>query len=190
MLPLAVLSLAPLVFNVASISRWRGGDAAAVAALGRIERHFPTDRTVFLYFGFEYIATWQYALWSHSWDWDFTPPPGPAPSDRPRFKWIAVDAGAIRHPRWTAAQHTEALQRQIDLAFRLGYRVAVSDFWDWSEDELRRRLGALSASGRAAAIYAMLHDDYRAKPVFGGPLAGMMYELSPRDEMVRMNSAR
>jgi hypothetical protein len=188
-IPLVALSLAPLAFNVASISRWRGRDAAAVAALDRIERHFPTDRTVFLYFGFEYIATWQYALWSHSWDWDFTPPPGPAPSDRPRFKWIAVDAAAIRHPHWTAAQHTDALRRQIDLAFRLGYRVAVSAFWDWSEDELRRRLGGLSASGRAASIYAMLHDNYEAKPAFVDPLVGAMYQLSPRGEIVRANSA-
>jgi hypothetical protein len=187
--PLVVLSLAPLVFNVVSISRWRGADSAAVAATAELERHFPTDRTVFLYFGFEYIATWQYALWSHSWDWDLTPPPGPAPSDHPRFKWIAIDAAAIRHPHWTAAQHTDALRQQIDLAFRLGYRIAVSNFWNWSEDELGRRLGALSASSRAPSIYTMLHDHYEARFVFGNPLTGRMYELRPRGESVRANSA-
>ncbi|MBS0520313.1 MAG: hypothetical protein JSR90_16575 [Proteobacteria bacterium] len=177
---ISLLSLVPFAWNVASLSSWRGEDAAAVAAVEEIERHFPTDRTVFLYWGFEYIATWQYALWSHTWDWDFVPPPGPAPSDTPRFKWIAVDAGAIRHASWTPEQHAAALRRQIDLAFRLGYRVAVSDFWAWSEEELARRLGGLSASNRAHAIYAMLHDNYDVVPVFSNPLVGTYYELRPR----------
>ncbi|SJZ39255.1 hypothetical protein SAMN02745126_00839 [Enhydrobacter aerosaccus] len=177
---LAVLSLVPLAWNVVSLARWRGEDAAAVAAVAEIERYFPTDRTVFLYWGFEYIATWQYALWSHTWDWDFIPPPGPAPSDWPRFKWIAVNAGAIRHPQWTAEQHAAALKQQIDLAFRLGYRIAVSDFWNWSEDELARRLGGVSASARAPALYDMLHHDYEVVPVFSNPLIGPYYELRRR----------
>lgn len=182
-LPLVLLSLAPLVWNAFSLSRWRGSDSAAVAAVARIERHFPTDRTVFLYFGFEYISTWQYALWSHTWDWDFVPPPGPAPSDTPRFKWIAIDAAAIRHPAWTPEQHVAALRQQIDLAFKLGYRIAVSDFWNWGEGELQMRLGALSASNRAPAIHAMLHDNFEVKPVFSDPLIGTMYELHPRNPL-------
>ncbi len=177
---LAVLSLVPLAWNVVSLSRWRGEDTAAVAAVAEIERHFPTDRTVFLYWGFEYIATWQYALWSHTWDWDFVAPPDPAPTDRPRFKWIAVNAGAIRHAQWTPDQHAAALKQQIDLAFQLGYRIAVSDFWDWSEEELARRLAGLSASNRAAAIYTMLHENYEAVPVFSNSLIGQYYELHRR----------
>ncbi len=177
---LAILSLAPLVWNVLSLSRWRGLDTASVAALAELEQHFPTDRTVFLYWGFEPIATWQYALWSHTWDWDFVAPPGPAPSDQPRFKWIAVDAGAIRHVQWTATEHAAALKQQIDLALRLGYRVAVSDFWDWSEPELAQHLGGLAAAGRAPAIYAMLHDHYEVRPVYRNALIGQYYELHPR----------
>ncbi|HEY6979723.1 hypothetical protein [Reyranella sp.] len=179
-LSLAVLSIVPLAWNVVSLSRWRGTDAAAVAALADLERHFPPDRTVFLYWGFETIATWQYALWSHTWDWDFVAPPDPAPSNRPRFKWIAVDAGAIRHADWTAAQHAAALKQQIDLALQLGYRVAVSDFWDWSEQELEQHLGSLSAESRAQAIYTMLHENYEVRPVFRNALIGQYYELHPR----------
>lgn len=177
---LAVLSLVPLVWNVASLSRWRGIDAASVAALADLERTFPPDRTVFLYWGFEPIATWQYALWSHTWDWDLVAPPDPAPSDRPRFKWIAVDAGAIRHVQWTAEEHAAALKRQIDLALQLGYRVAVSNFWDWSEPQLAQHLGGLAAADRAPAIYAMLHDNYEVRPVFRNTLIGQYYELRPR----------
>ena len=180
MATLAILSLAPLAWNVASLSRWRGTDAASVAALADLEQHFPSDRTVFLYWGFEPIATWQYALWSHTWDWDFVPPPGRAPSDQPRFKWIAVDAAAIRHVQWTAAEHAAALKQQIDLALQLGYRVAVSDFWDWSEPQLAQHLGGLAAANRAPAIYAMLHDTYEVRPVYKSALIGQYYELRPR----------
>jgi hypothetical protein len=183
MASLAVLSLAPLAWNVVSLSRWRGTDAAAVAALADLERNLPPDRTVFLYWGFEYIATWQYALWSHTWDWDFVSPPDPAPSDRPRFKWIAVDAGAIRHAQWTAAEHAAALKGQIDLALQLGYRVAVSDFWNWSEQELAQHLGALSAADRGHAIYTMLHDHYEVRPVFSNALTGPYYELRQRSTL-------
>src|SRR6185437_5648433 len=163
---LAVLSFVPLVWNVVSLSHWRGTDAASIAALADLERHFPPDRTVFLYWGFEPIATWQYGLWSHTWDWDSGSIPGPAPSDQPRFKWIAVDAGAIRHVQWTPAEHAAALKRQIDLALQLGYRVAVSDFWDWSEPQLAQHLGGLAAANRAHAIYTMLHGSYEVRPVY------------------------
>jgi len=33
-----------------------------VKGLAAIERRFPTDSTVFLYWGFESITTWQFAL--------------------------------------------------------------------------------------------------------------------------------
>ena len=94
---LAVLSLAPLVWNAGQLARWRGGDQAALASLQAIEKRFPPDQTVFLYWGFEPITVWQYALWSRTWDWDGTP-------NDARFKWIAIDAGAIRHARWTPEQ--------------------------------------------------------------------------------------
>jgi hypothetical protein len=177
---LAVLSVAPLAWNVASLSRWRGIDTKSIAALADLERNFPPDRTVFLYWGFERIATWQYALWSHTWDWDSGPLPGLAPSDQPRFKWIAVNAGAIRHVQWTPAEHAAALRQQIDLALRLGYRVAVSEFWNWTEPELAQHLGGLSASGRAPAIYTMLHENYEARPVYRNEMIGQYYELQPR----------
>lgn len=67
---LVVLSLVPLVWNVAQLSLRRGQDAASLAALATLERQFPPQSTVFVYWGFENIATWQYALWSHTWDWN------------------------------------------------------------------------------------------------------------------------
>ena len=75
-----------------------GGRRRARAAL-------PARLTVFVYWGFEPITMWQYALWSRTWDWDGAVTIAPAPSADPKFKWIAVDAGAIRHPDWTAEQH-------------------------------------------------------------------------------------
>ena len=174
---LAVLSLAPLVWNVAQLSRWRGGDQAALQALQAIEKRFPPDSTVFLYWGFEPITVWQYALWSRTWDWDGAATVGPAPSADPKFKWIAVDAGAIRHPAWTAEQHAASIKRDIDLALDRGYRVAASDVWSWSVDELAAQLGGLAAANRASAIHKMLHDNYQAQLVFTDPTAGPYYEL-------------
>ena len=38
--------------------------------------------------------------------------------------------------RWTAEQHAESIQRDIDPALARGYRVVISDVWTWSADEL------------------------------------------------------
>jgi hypothetical protein len=170
---LAVASLLPLVWNVGQLARFRGGDDAALKAVAALEQRFPPASTVFLYWGFEPITMWQYALWSRTWDWDGKP------SDA-MFKWIAIDAGAIRHPDWTAAHNAEVLKRDIDHALDRGYRVVVSDVWTWNEAELAGQLGALSAAERAPAIYRMLHDSYRARQVFAEPTAGTFYELRRR----------
>ena len=100
---------------------------------------------MFVYWGFEPITMWQYALWSRTWDWDGAVTIAPAPSDDPKFKWIAIDAGAIRHPDWTAEKNAEVMKRDIDQALDRGYRVVISDVWTWSADELAGHLGALSA---------------------------------------------
>jgi hypothetical protein len=179
-LALAVLSFAPLVWNIAQLSRWRGGDTAFLAALAAIEQQLPPEKTVFVYWGFEPITVWQYALWSRTWDWDGKAKVEPAPSNDPRFKWIAITAGAIRHPHWTPEQHAAALKSDIDLALERGYRVAISDAWTLSVEELAGRLAALSAAGRAPAIHKMLHDSYEARRVFSEPTVGAYYELRRR----------
>jgi hypothetical protein len=169
---LAVLSLVPLVFNVGSLSRWRGGDSRALATLANIEKHFPPDRTVFVYWGFEPINVWQYALWSHTWDWD-------SGITDAKFKWIAIDSGSIRHPHWTPEEDAGSIKHQIDTALGHGYRVAVAGFWDWSAAELASNLAGVSGANRAQAIYDMLHRDYRVQPAFVDPTAGRYYELFP-----------
>ncbi|WP_439612747.1 hypothetical protein [Reyranella sp.] len=177
---LAVLSFAPFAWNVAALAKWRGDDTRWLAAAAALEKRFPPDSSVFLYFGYEPITTWKYALWSRTWDWDNRVAIPPAPSADPKFKWIAVNAGAIRHPGWTAAEHAAAIRRDIDLALDRGYRVVVSDMWSWSPDVLAAFLGTVAASGRADAIYRMLHDDFRATEAFRDPIAGTYYELQRR----------
>jgi hypothetical protein len=177
---LIMLSLVPLVWNGVQLARWRDGDQAALQALQALERRFPPDSTVFVYWGFEPITVWQYALWSRTWDWDGAAAIAPAPSAEPRFKWIAIGAGAIRHPGWTAEQHAQSIKRDIDQALDRGYRVVVSDVWSWSVDELAGQLGGVAAASRAPAIYRMLHDDFQAHKVFSDPAAGAYYELRRR----------
>jgi hypothetical protein len=177
---LAVLSVAPLAWNVGQLARFRDGDAMALKSLSALEQRFPPASTVFVYWGFEPITIWQYALWSRTWDWDGRVAIGPAPSADPKFKWIAIDAGAIRHPEWTAEQNADVLKRDIDLALDRGYRVVISDVWSWSQDELTGQLGGLSAANRAPAIWRMLHDNYQAQPAFDDATAGRYYELRRR----------
>jgi hypothetical protein len=179
-LALAVLSLAPLAWNIGQLARFRGGDEAAVQAIAALERRFPPASTVFLYWGFEPIAMWQYALWSRTWDFDGAASIGLAPSADPKFKWIAVDAGAIRHPQWTAEEHAQSIKHDIDLALDRGYGVVASDVWAWSPEELAGQLAGLSAAARAAAIHTMLHVNYQARPVFSNPMTGTYYELRRR----------
>jgi hypothetical protein len=176
----AVLSLAPLVANAVSLAQWRGGDARAVAALQELERRFPTDRTVFLYWGFEPAIVWHYALWSQNWDWDGKVDIASAPSDKPRFKWISVAADAVRRPASTGPQHAAYLKRDIDLALARGYDVIVSGVWAWSETELTTALGPLSASSRGPAVYAALHDEFVGERVFADALGQTYYRLRRR----------
>ena len=171
---LAVLASVPLVHNVATFARWRGGDAEAIAALKTIEQRFEPAKTVFVYWGFEQIAMWHYALWSRTWDWDGKP-------NDARFKWIAITAGAIRHAGWTPEQHAEAIRRDLDWAFAKGYRVVISDVWTWNVATLAGKLAGLGAANRAAAIYAVLHDNFDATPVLEVPGVGPYYELLPRN---------
>jgi len=170
---LAALSVVPLALNLVSFARFRGGDVRSLAALATLEQRLPPQSTVFVYWGFEYVTMWQYALWSRTWDWDGKP------SDD-KFKWIAIDAGAIRHPDWTPEQNAEVLKRDIGHALDRGHRVVISDVWTWSEAELTGQLGALSAANRASAIWRMLHDNYSAEPAFSDPVAGNYYELRRR----------
>ncbi|MDI1287214.1 MAG: hypothetical protein PSV46_22710 [Reyranella sp.] len=182
---LGVVALAPLAWNLAQLARWRGADTVMVKGLAALERRFPTDQTVFLYWGFESVTTWQFALWSHTWDSDLwnsaqTPALSPAPKADPKFKWIALTAGGIRHPGWTPEEHAAALKRDIDRALDLGYQVVASDFWDWDAAELASQLSGLSAANRAQAIYKMLHDNYVASPVFYVRRIGVFHELQRR----------
>jgi hypothetical protein len=170
---LAALSVVPLALNLVSLARFRDGDARSLAALAAIERRLPPDSTVFVYWGFEYISMWQYALWSRTWDWDGTP-------NDAKFKWIAIDAGAIRHPRWTAVENARSIQHDLDFALSRGYRVVISDVWTWSEAELAGRLAGLSAADRAPAIHGMLHGNYLAAPVLEVDTVGTYYELKRR----------
>ncbi len=180
MIALAVLSCAPLAWNASQLARFRDGDASALKAMAALEQRFPPASTVWVYWGFEPITMWQYALWSRTWDWDGAVTIPPAPSADPKFKWIAIDAGAIRHPDWTGERNADVLKRDIDQAFDRGYRVVISGVWTWSLAELTGQLGGLSAANRAPAIYRMLRDNYTAQPIFSDPVAGAYYELSRR----------
>jgi hypothetical protein len=177
-----VLSAAPLAWNVHRLSAWRGGDPASLAVVAAVEKQFPLDRTVFLYWGFEPIVVWQFAMWGRTWDMDLegVPTPPAAPSLQPRFKWLTVMAGALRHPRWTAEQHAVDLKRSIDRMLGQGYQVVVTDVWSWSADELSGRLAGLVAAERGPALHAMLHKSYDARPAFSDPAIGTLYELRRR----------
>ena len=182
---LGIVSLAPLAWNLVELVPWRGIDTVTVKSMAALERRFPPDSTVFLYWGFEAVTSWQFALWSHTWDSDLwgtdrAPALSPAPSAHPKFKWIAVTAGGIRHPGWTAEEHATALKRDIDRALDLGYQVVASGFWDWDVTELAAQLSGLSAANRAPAIYKMLHDNYLASPVFYAWPIGGYHELQRR----------
>lgn len=177
---LALLSFAPFAWNVAALAKWRGDDTRWLAATAALEKRFPPDSSVFLYFGYEPITTWKYARWSRTWDWDNRVAIPPAPSADPKFKWIAVNAGAIRHPGWTGEEHAAAIKRDIELALDRGYHVVVSDLWKWTPDVLAGYLGSVAAAGRTDPIYRMLHDDFRAREVFSDPTAGTYYELQRR----------
>lgn len=174
---LVALSFVPLAWNIFYLAPYRGRDALALQALATIEQRYPPESTVFVYWGFEPVTMWHFAVWSNTWDWDVTPPAPPAPAKDPRFKWIAIDAGAIRHPRWTGEEDARAIKQQIDTALDRGYKVVISTIWTWDVAEMANQLGTLSAANRAPAIHAMLHDQYAVGPAFEIPHANTYFEL-------------
>ena len=176
----AVLSVAPLAWNVNALAHYRGGDTASLAAIDRLEKHFAPAETVFLYWGFEPILVWQFSQWSHSWDMFFDQTIPAAPSVNPKFKWLAVSTGAVRYPKWTAEQHAARLKYDIDRVLDRGYRVVVDDLWGWGVDELAGHLAGLVAANKAPAIWSMLHDNYEAVPVYTDPMLGPFWELRRR----------
>ena len=134
---------------------------------------------------------WQYALWSRTWDWDGAVTIAPAPSADPKFKWIAIDAGAIRHPDWTAEKNAEVLKRDIDQALDRGYQVAIADVWNWSADELIGHLAGLSAANRAAGHLRDAARQLRGAACFQRSAVGPLYELRRRHDAARwFNPAR
>ena len=177
---LAIVSLGPLVWNVGALSKWRGGDTAALAAVAALEKDLPPDRTVYVYWGFEPITTWQFMLWSQTPDWDGITTVDRAPAQAPKFKWISIDTGAIRHPTRSADEDARIVKHDIDLALDLGYRVVISSVWTWDVAEFTGQFGGLSAASHAPAMHAMLHDNYEATPVFSDPFTGSYYELKPK----------
>ena len=54
---------------------------------------------------------WQYALWSRTWDWDGRPSRRRIDA---KFKWIAIDAGAIRHPAGRPRATPRSIRRDLD----------------------------------------------------------------------------
>jgi hypothetical protein len=88
-----------------------------------------------------------------------------------------MNTGAMAHPDWSADKHAQTLKHDIDMAFDLGYRVAISSVWKLNVEELAGALGPLSAGKRAPALHAVLHDNYEATPVFSDPFTGEYYEL-------------
>jgi hypothetical protein len=132
---------------------------------------------VFVYWGFEPMTTWQFMLWSRTPDWDGVVTAGRAPAKDPKFKWISIDTGAVRHPGRSADDDARTVKHDIDSAFELGYRVVVSGMWTWDVAEFTGQFGALSAAGHAPAIHGVLHDNYEATPVLSDPFAGNYFEL-------------
>ena len=83
-----------------SFARWRGGDTARRGG-GRdaSSSAFRPNSTVFVYWGFEPITMWQFALWSRTWDWD-----GTARTTRSSNGSRSMPAPSAI-PHWTPEQH-------------------------------------------------------------------------------------
>ncbi len=134
LVPLAVLSLLPLVLNVHWLARSKGGDARAVAAVADLERAFPPDSTVYLYWGFEYIETWQFALLEPTWDWGLRRAAGPRAPGETALQ-VDFDHRRRRAPRQLDAR---AARRGTQGADRAGFAARLS----------RDRLGLLVVERR------------------------------------------
>lgn len=173
-----LLSATPLGYNLGMLAPNRGSDSAQLAALREIERNVDPARTVFLYFGFESIASWQYLVWTHRWAGvcDI----GPAPSEQPRFKWISVVHTLVDQPGYSTAEHAAALKREIDCAFDKGYRIVASDVWRFSVDTLAGQLITLRGVAHASALHSALHDGHDARELFTTRRTSPFYELRRR----------
>ena len=171
----------PLVWNVGQLARFRGGDA---------RRSRPWRRSSSASRRTRRCSSTGASSRSRCGSTRCGAAPGtgtasPSRRDDPKFKWIAIDAGAIRHPDWTAEQHAEVAQarhrpgprprlsrrhlRRLDLEARpslarparrpVGRRAdARRRSTTDAARQLRRREPALQRSRRPAAYYELRRD--------------------------------
>jgi hypothetical protein len=172
------VSVFPFIYNVGTLAPNRGSDSAQLSILREIETHVDPARTVFVYFGFEGIVTWQQMVWAFRWSGvcDLQP----APVQTPKLKFISVVDTLVERPGYSTDQHAAALKRELECAFGKGYRVVASDVWSLSVEALSGQLISLRGSHHAEALHAALHRDYSARLLFSTSRAGSFHEVEKR----------
>jgi hypothetical protein len=172
------VSVFPFIYNVGTLAPNRGSDSAQLSILREIETHVDPARTVFVYFGFEGIVTWQQMVWAFRWSGvcDLQP----APVQTPKLKFISVVDSLVERPGYSTDQHAAALKRELECAFGKGYRVVASDVWSLSVEALSGQLISLRGSHHAEALHAALHRDYSARLLFSTSRAGSFHEVEKR----------
>ena len=150
---LAILSLAPLIWNVRQLARWRGGDHGGVGRARGDREALPARLDGLSSTGASSRSP------SGSTRCGAGRGTGTAPSRRrPRHRPSRSSSGSPSTPAPSAiptgrpSSTPQSIKRDIDQALDRGYQVAVSDVWSWSVDELAGQLGGLAAANRAPAI--------------------------------------
>ncbi len=174
---LTALTVALLAYNLWSLAPLRGHDTKWRLAIERLESDADPSRTVFLLHDFDWTMVYAALHWGLAEPG--TAPLGAAPQPQPKFKWIGFTGDVLRHADWTVERQVEALQRQIDRAFELGYQVMVVRLWDMSLGDLESATGMIASSRQLDALRSLLHRNYDATLAFDDPLIGRVYRLTP-----------
>lgn len=175
---LVVLVLWPLWYNISALAEWRGLDRRSEQAARELAARFDLAHTVFLYQGFEGIATWQAVMFGggHVEAGDL-----PASSAaRPDFKYLDVTTPWIIHPEWTGEQVAADVRNQINTAIGRGYRVVAGPIWLFPDAAWSNSFATIAKPGVSEAVRAMVTASYRMEPAFKDSEGGTYSLVSPR----------
>lgn len=173
-----ILSFALLHYNVGRMVPVRGADTHWRNVLQRAEQQFDPARTVFVAHGFDQIVSEMFYQWDG--DWKGLGGLGPAPAARPKLKMFALVNSFVHNPTATADELTAALRSQIIRLMDLGYDVIVNNVWDMSREQFVSSMSTIASTGKAEALYQMLHESFAASLAYTDPAAGPYYRLKVR----------
>lgn len=166
-------TMALAVGNVQVYADARFKDSEALRNVRTLEELAPPSRTVFMFHGFEGMATWLTASWGQGSD-----APRYGTPEAARFNVIYLVNEAVATPNRPAADSAANVQHLVEAALEQGFDVIASDIWNASEQAWIDSFVTISGPEKPRAIRSALHERFVGTPIQEVPGWGAFYRIA------------